>query len=94
MVREAGEDLCLAIHDWAVSRNKPAMAGEYGAMQMEPGRRAGWLNAARESMKTRLSGMLAVVYFHSIVEHDWTLTNELDAFEAFKQMGLDPYFNP
>jgi hypothetical protein len=81
-------------NDWAVARGKPAMAGEYGAMYMGPGERARWLNEAREALTTRLTGMLAVVYFHSYAEYNWQLTFEPDAFEAFRQMGLDPYFNP
>jgi hypothetical protein len=83
-----------AFNDWAVSRGKPAMAGEYGAMYMGPGERARWINEARQALKTRLTGMMAVVYFHSYAEYNWQLTSEPDAFDAFRQMGLDPYFNP
>ena len=38
--------------------------------------------------------ILAVVYFHSNSEHDWTLDDEPDALAAFRRMARDPYFNP
>ena len=84
-----------AFHDWAVARGKPAMVGEYGSQQMEAGRRAQWFDEAHQALKTRLSGILAVVYFHSHTStHDWQVTPEPDALAAFSAMGLDPYFNP
>ena len=71
------------------------MAGEYASQEMEEGRRAIWINEARESLKARLTGMLAVVYFHSYSsDYDWQLTSEPDALAAFAAMGADPYFNP
>jgi glycosyl hydrolase family 26 len=92
---ESFTDKFTAFHDWAVAQGKPAIVGEYGAQQMEPGRRAGWFNEARDSLKTRLTGILGVVYFHSVTsEHDWQVTNEADALAAFAAMGADPFFNP
>jgi hypothetical protein len=89
------EEKFVVFHDWAAARGKPAMAGEYGSQEMEEGRRATWISEARESLKTRLTGMLAVVYFHSYSsDYDWQLTSEPDALAAFVAMGADPYFNP
>ncbi|HLF41871.1 MAG TPA: glycosyl hydrolase, partial [Acidimicrobiia bacterium] len=91
---ESFESKFTAFHDWAVAQGKPAMAGEWGSQEMEPGQRAEWITDAREAVKDRLTGIMAMVYFHAVLEHDWTLLDEPDALEAFKQMGLDPYFNP
>jgi hypothetical protein len=89
------EEKFTAFNDWAVSVGKPAMAGEYASQEMEPGRRAQWINDARTALETRLTGILAVNWFHSLTStHDWRLTGEPDAFEAFRQMGFDPFFNP
>jgi hypothetical protein len=89
------EEKFTAFNDWAVSKGKPAMAGEYASQQMETGRRAQWINDARNALETRLTGILAVNWFHALTtDHDWRLTPEPDAFEAFRQMGFDPFFNP
>jgi hypothetical protein len=92
---ESFESKFTAFNDWAVSRGKPAMAGEYASQEMETGRRAQWINDARTALETRLTGILAVNWFHALTStHDWRLTPEPDAFEAFRQMGFDPFFNP
>jgi hypothetical protein len=92
---ESFTDKFSAFHDWALARGKPAIVGEYGAQQMEPGRRAAWFDDARDSLETRLTGILGVVYFHSYTsDHDWQVTNEADALAAFSAMGTDPFFNP
>jgi len=91
---ETFEQKFTAMNDWAVAHGKPAMAGEYAAQQMEPGRRAQWIADARHSLETRLTGILAVNWFHSLTStHDWRLTPEPDAFDAFRQMGFDPFFD-
>jgi hypothetical protein len=38
--------------------------------------------------------ILGLSWFHSVHEHDWTLLGEPSAVDAFRRMGLDPYFNP
>ena len=59
-----------------------------------PGSAAAWLDAAHAALVQKFPRILAVVYFHSNSEHDWTLYDEPDALAAFRRMGLDPYFNP
>jgi hypothetical protein len=82
-------------YDWARQRPKPIVIGEYGALE-NPGTddRAAWIDAARQTVKTKMPRILALAWFHSVHEHDWTLLDEPSALEAFRQMGLDPYFNP
>jgi hypothetical protein len=55
---------------------------------------AGHLDAAHAALPQKFPRILAVVYFHSNREHDWTLYDEPDALAAFRRMALDPYFNP
>ena len=87
------EEKFQAFHDFAVAHDKPAMAGEYGSQKMEAGRRATWLNDARDAVKNRMTNILAVVYFHSYsADYDWQFYDEPDAMDAFSDMGLDPYF--
>ena len=59
-----------------------------------PGERAAWLDAAHAALVEKFPRILAVVFFHSNSEHDWTLYEEPDALAAFRRMDLDPYFNP
>jgi hypothetical protein len=84
-----------SFYDWARQRPKPIVIGEYGALEV-PGtnERAAWINAARTTVKTKMPRILGLAWFHSVHEHDWTLLSEPSALEAFRQMGLDPYFNP
>ena len=70
------------------------MIGEYGSQQAAPGQRAGWFDLEHTALVSKFPRILAVVYFHSIVTHDWTFEAEPDAFDAFRRMALDPYFNP
>ncbi|MGH9041798.1 MAG: DUF7594 domain-containing protein [Acidimicrobiia bacterium] len=89
------EEKFQAFHDFAVAHNKPAVAGEYGSQEMEPGRRAQWLRDAADAVRHRLTNMLAVVYFHSYSsDYDWQFYDEPDALDAFADMGALPYFNP
>jgi hypothetical protein len=88
------EPIFTAFYDWASQRPKPLMIGEYGDQQAAPGKRAAWLDAAHSALVKKFPRILAVVYFHSDSEHDWTLDDEPDALAAFRRMALDPYFNP
>ena len=88
------EPIFADFYAWASQRPKPLMIAEYGDQQAGPGQRAAWLNAAHAALVQKFPRILAVVYFHSDSEHDWTLDAEPDALAAFRRMALDPYFNP
>ena len=88
------EPIFAAFYAWASQRPKPLMIAEYGDQSAGPGQRAAWLDAAHAALVQRFPRILAVVYFHSNSEHDWTLYDEPDALAAFRRMGVDPYFNP
>jgi hypothetical protein len=88
------EPIFASFYAWASQRPKPLMIAEYGDQQAGPGQRAAWLDAAHAALVEKFPRILAVVYFHSDSEHDWTLHDEPDALAAFRRMALDPYFNP
>ena len=88
------EPIFDGFYAWASQRPKPLMIAEYGSQAADPGQRAAWLDAARAALVQKLPRILAVVYFHSDSEHDWTLYDESAALAAFRRMALDPYFNP
>lgn len=88
------EPIFDAFYAWASQRPKPLMIAEYGSQVAGPGQRAAWLDAARAALVQKFPRILAVVYFHSNSEHDWTLYDESGALAAFRRMALDPYFNP
>jgi beta-mannanase len=88
------EPIFDGFYAWASQRPKPLMIAEYGSQTAGAGQRAAWLDAARAALVQEFPRILAVVYFHSNSEHDWTLYDEPDALAAFRRMALDPYFNP
>jgi len=88
------EPIFAGFYAWASQRPKPLMIGEYGDQSAGPGQRAAWLDAAHAALVQKFPRILAVVYFHSNSEHDWTLYDEPGALAAFRRMALDPYFNP
>jgi beta-mannanase len=88
------EPIFASFYAWASQRPKPLMIGEYGDQEARPGQRAAWLDAAHTALVQTFPRILAVVYFHSDSEHDWTLDEEPDALAAFRRMAVDPYFNP
>ena len=88
------EPIFDGFYAWASQRPKPLMIAEYGSQVAGPGQRAAWLDAARAALVQKFPRILAVVYFHSNSEHDWTLYDESGALAAFRRMALDPYFNP
>ncbi|HTC81012.1 MAG TPA: glycosyl hydrolase, partial [Acidimicrobiia bacterium] len=88
------DTIFAGFYAWASQRPKPLMIGEYGDQQAAPGQRAAWIDAAHAALEEKFPRILAVVYFNSNSKHDWTMTAEPDALDAFRRMALDPYFNP
>jgi hypothetical protein len=78
---------------WAAQQNKPIMVGEFGVQERNPGDKADWIAAARETIKTDFPLLKAVVYFDANKDYDWRLTTSDSALAAFKQMANDPWFN-
>jgi hypothetical protein len=88
-----------AYYAWAAERPKPIMIGEFGVVEDGPGDKGAWMDAARETLKTRFPAVAAVVYFHSLRErdgftYDWRMDTSESSLAAFASMGADPWFNP
>lgn len=80
-------------YQFAVSRYKPLMIGEWGAQERATGDKAAWMADAQRAIKDQLPGVAAVLVFS--VDHlfDWRVTTSPESYEAFKQWSADPYFN-
>jgi hypothetical protein len=82
---------------WASQRPKPMMIGEYGVARAWPSAgRASWLANSAEVFKLNPQ-IKAVLYFESDpedrTEHgEFSVSEDLAAFEALKRMARDPYF--
>ncbi len=98
-VARSFEATFAAYYAWAVERPKPIMIGEYGVVEDGPGDKAAWMDAARDTLKSRFPAVAAVVYFHSLREkdgftYDWRMDTSESSLAAFQAMGADPWFNP
>lgn len=86
---------------WGSTTGKPLMLGQFGSLEdpQLPGRRAAWFEEARRDLKRRFPAVKALNYYDNYpVEdpgNDWRLfTGSADALVAYRNWGLDPYFNP
>jgi hypothetical protein len=80
-------------YQFAVSRYKPLMIGEWGVMERNPGEKAQWIRDAQTLVRDSLPGVAAVLAFS--VDHlfDWRVTTSPDAYQAYGEWARDPYFN-
>jgi len=88
-------------YEWAVTKNKPIMAAEYGVQEdpAVPGRKGKWFTGARETLKTTMKQFQAIVYFDVRINKsghtfDWRLRSSSSSLASWKKMANDPYFNP
>ncbi len=81
-------------YDWGITTGKPLMLGEYGCQERASGEKANWFTQARADLKARFPAIRAVVYFDSFTKYDWRVDTSTSAFNAFRSMAGDPYFNP
>ncbi len=85
--------------DWAARHPKPVMIGEYGVPQSySPAQRAQWLSGAAQTVRQDPQ-IKALVYFDGdpagrLPDGRYSLTNDLNAIQAFRSIGRQPYFNP
>jgi len=87
------KDIFSGFYLWAAQQNKPIMVGEFGVQERNPGDKADWISATRETIKTDFPLLRAIVYFSANKDYDWRLTTSDSAVQAFKQMANDPWFN-
>ncbi|HLF41461.1 MAG TPA: glycosyl hydrolase, partial [Acidimicrobiia bacterium] len=65
---------------FAVSRYKPLMIGEWGAMERAPGDKAQWIREAHAAARDLLPAIAAVVVFAVDAHHDWRVTTAPDTY--------------
>jgi hypothetical protein len=94
---ESFQELFQAFYDFGVQHNKPLMVGETGVQELQPGDKAKWLNAAHISVKQHYPSIEAFLYFDTVNANGqgyvWDLHSSPSAFQAYKDMANDPYFN-
>lgn len=79
-------------HTWAKTKTKPAMIGETGVQESWSGRKATWVNEARQALKTTLNWVQALVYTHGHTSYDFRMDTTASSYTAFKNLIADPYF--
>lgn len=84
--------------DWARSKDKPIMIGEFGTQTGGPGARASWI-ADVGRMARRHPQVKALLYFDSNVDRDgrkrdWSLQSHPEDVAAYGRLMKEPYFNP
>ena len=87
-----------AFMSFAVANDKPAVVAEWGSAEdaAVPGRKAAWIAAAGQVMKT-WPDIKAASYFDAhgpLAACDFPLNSSVSAMEAFAELGADPWFNP
>ncbi|HEV7535645.1 MAG TPA: hypothetical protein VGP90_08435, partial [Acidimicrobiia bacterium] len=94
---EPFQELFEAFYKWSVPHNKPLMVGETGVQENNPGDKAKWLNAAHVSVMQHYPNIVAWLYFDTQnangLNNEWWLESSSDAYQAWKDMAADPYFN-
>jgi hypothetical protein len=96
------EDLFTPFHEWGARHDRPMMVGRYGTVEDAPDDKPAWVDAARQSLQGRLSGIDAVVYDSSQAPaptseetgDDWRMDSSEPSMAAFAAMGDDPWFKP
>ena len=76
-----------SFYDWASTRGKPLMIGEFGVVERKPGEKAQWLKDAAATLKTQFTGIKAVVYFDVKKRYNWRLSTSESATSAFRYLA-------
>jgi ribosomal protein L24E len=94
---ESFQELFQAFYNWSVPHNKPLMVGETGVQENNPGDKAKWINAMHLSLTQHYPNIVAFDYFDTKnangLDNEWWLESSPDAYQAWKDMAADPYFN-
>ena len=94
---ESFQELFQAFYNWALPHNKPMMVGETGVQENNPGDKAKWLAAAHVSVMQHYPDIVAWLYFDTQnangLNNEWWLESSPEAYQAWKDMAADPYFN-
>jgi hypothetical protein len=74
-------------YDWASTRGKPLMIGEFGVVERKPGEKAQWLKDAATTLQTQFTDIKAVVYFDVKKKYNWRLSTSTSASKAFRSLA-------
>ena len=88
-------------YNWASTKNKPLLLAEYGSLEdpTNTNHRSQWMDQARSDIKSSFPALKALLYFDSYPSrepgNDWRLfTVNQTSLTAYKNWGLDSYYNP
>jgi glycosyl hydrolase family 26 len=81
------------LYAWAKAQNKPIMVGEFGVQERDAGEKANWVSEAAETIKRDFPLIKAIVYFNSDQDYDWRMNTSDSAYDAFRQMANDAWFD-
>ncbi len=84
-------DTFRAVYDDYASK-KPIMISETASTEIG-GDKAGWIENARQVLKTQYPSIAALVWFHVLKETDWRVDSSAASLAAYRSMAADPYFN-
>ena len=88
-------------YDWASTKTKPIMIAENGVMEdpAQAARKAAWITSSRDLLPSAYPMIEAILYFDTQMTrngftHTWPVDTSQNAYNAYRAMGQDPYFNP
>ena len=87
-------NLFQPFYRWAAPKNKPLMVAGTGAQERNAGEKAAWIDAMSYSIKNSYPNIQAVVYTDAWATYDWRPDTSWGAYNSYKKMAADPYFNP
>ncbi|MGB9378273.1 MAG: glycosyl hydrolase [Mycobacteriales bacterium] len=86
---------------WASTKPRPLMVSEYGVMEDSsiPNHKATWYKDMMASVKTNMPLVQGVVAWSTEnvkngAVFNWNVDSSTQSFDAWKAMGIDPYFMP
>jgi hypothetical protein len=93
-------DTFKAPYDFAVAHEKPMLIGEWGQREdpAHPNRKAQWFEDARAALKSSMTQIRVLMYYHSdgrgpcAYPNTWWVDSSPQALHAFASMANDPYF--
>lgn len=77
--------------NYARSRSKNLFIQEYGCVESTSGRKADWIDNARSVLKD-WPEVIGVSWNHEATDCVYWIDSSTSSFNAFKNMGQDPYF--
>ena len=81
------------LYQFAVSRGKPLMIGQWGVLERAPGDKAPWIPEAQTAARDKPPAIAAWWPSPSTHMFDWRVTTSPDTYEAFGERARDPYLN-